>query len=468
MPFITLTSGLTIKVPTLGTRNWGTTIFTDTWTKISQHAHTGSPDGNQITASGIAAGTITTTQIANDTILNEDINSAAAIAYSKLALTDSIVNADVNSAAAIDYSKLALTDSIVNADVNSAAAIAYSKLALTDSIVNADVNTAAAIVYSKLALTDSIVNADINSAAAIAYSKLAIADSDLTIAKTSGLQAALDSKLGDSLADGKVWIGNVSNLPIEITLSGDVTVSNAGVTTIGAATVTNTMLAGSIDDSKLNTITTTNKVSGSAIQLQVNKGITDSTGLGLLLDGATLSVGASGLKVNLITNTEVDNAAGIAYSKLALTDSIVNADVNSAAAIVYSKLALTNSIITGDIVDNNITSGKIALNLALGNASTLTPAGTTETLNFDLGNNQIIDLGSASGDVTLTLSNPQTGAKYIILVIQGVTPRDLIWPAACLWPQGQKPIINTASETHKIELFYNGTNYFGDWNVNYS
>ncbi|MCG2726314.1 MAG: hypothetical protein L6420_08715, partial [Elusimicrobia bacterium] len=35
-----------------------------------------------------------------------------------------------------------------------------------------------------------------NSAAAIAYSKLAIADADLTIAKTSGLQAALDGKVG--------------------------------------------------------------------------------------------------------------------------------------------------------------------------------------------------------------------------------------------------------------------------------
>jgi len=65
------------------------------------------------------------------------------------------------------------SDVIVNADINSAAAIAYSKLNLAGSIVNADVNASAGIAYSKLALSSSIVNADIASAAAIALSKLA-------------------------------------------------------------------------------------------------------------------------------------------------------------------------------------------------------------------------------------------------------------------------------------------------------
>lgn len=65
------------------------------------------------------------------------------------------------------------SSTIVNADVNAAAAITYGKLSLTGSIVNADINASAAIVYSKLSLTGSVVNADIASAAAIAVSKLA-------------------------------------------------------------------------------------------------------------------------------------------------------------------------------------------------------------------------------------------------------------------------------------------------------
>jgi len=64
-------------------------------------------------------------------------------------------------------------NSIVNADINSSAAIAYSKLNLAGGVVNADVSNSAAIAYSKLALTGSIVNADVAVGAAIARTKLA-------------------------------------------------------------------------------------------------------------------------------------------------------------------------------------------------------------------------------------------------------------------------------------------------------
>ena len=50
-----------------------------------------------------------------------------------------------------------------------------------------------------------------------------------------------------------------------------------------------------------------------------------------------------------ITNTEVDAAAAIAYSKLNLATSILNADIAVAAAIVYSKLSLADSILNADI-----------------------------------------------------------------------------------------------------------------------
>ena len=191
-----------------------------------------------------------------------------------------IVNADVNASAAIAYSKLALSNSIVNADVNSAAAIAYTKLALSASIVNADISGSAAIAYSKLALSASIVDADIAAGAAIAYSKLSLNNS-----------------------------------------------------------ITNADLAGSIADSKLNTITTANKVSGSAIQLTAASGLQDNTGLELKLDGSTLSKSASGVKVAVggITNTEVSASAAIAYSKLALSNSIVAGDL-TAASVTAAKL----------------------------------------------------------------------------------------------------------------------------------
>jgi hypothetical protein len=63
-----------------------------------------------------------------------------------------------------------------------------------------------------------LVNADIDAAAAIAFSKL----------------AALDS--------ANILVGNGSNVATKVAVTGDVTISNAGVTAIGSAKVTPTML----------------------------------------------------------------------------------------------------------------------------------------------------------------------------------------------------------------------------------
>lgn len=85
--------------------------------------------------------------------------------------------------------------------------------------------------------------------------------------------------LTTSLADGKIWVGNGSNVAAAVTPSGDVTIDNAGVFTIGSTKVTNDMLAGSIADSKLSQITTADKVAGSAVQLNAEGSISNDTGL---------------------------------------------------------------------------------------------------------------------------------------------------------------------------------------------
>jgi hypothetical protein len=84
---------------------------------------------------------VTSAKIADNTIVNANINSSAAIAYSKLNLATSIANSDISSSAAIAYSKLNLATSIANSDISSSAAIAYSKLNLASSITTSDLAT---------------------------------------------------------------------------------------------------------------------------------------------------------------------------------------------------------------------------------------------------------------------------------------------------------------------------------------
>jgi hypothetical protein len=127
-----------------------------------------------------------------------------------------------------------------------------------------------------------------------------------------------------------------------------------------------------------------------------------------------------------------------------------------------SDLAIT----TAKLAANSVTSPKLALNIALAQAATLTPAVTTQTIDWDTGNNQKLNLGSASGDVTVTLSNPQTGGMYRVFLIQGATPRNVLWPASVKWPQGQAPILSTTNGAIDIvELYFDGTNYYGSWDL---
>lgn len=93
----------------------------------------------QVPAAGIADGSITSAKILDGTIMNVDVNVAAAIAYAKLNLANSIVNADIAAGAAIAYAKLNLANSIVTGDI------------VNGTIVDADVNAAAALTWSKFA-----------------------------------------------------------------------------------------------------------------------------------------------------------------------------------------------------------------------------------------------------------------------------------------------------------------------------
>lgn len=106
------------------------------------------------------------------------------------------------------------------------------------TLVNANINASAAIAYSKLNLGTSIVNADISASAAIAYSKLA------------------------ALTSANILVGSAANVATSVAMTGDVTISNAGVTAITAGSIVNADVNASaaIDGSKL--VAATNSVAG--------------------------------------------------------------------------------------------------------------------------------------------------------------------------------------------------------------
>ena len=125
-------------------------------------------------------GSVTSTMIANGTIVDADINATAGISLSKLATSTAgniiVYNASGVPTAVAETGDITISDTgvtaigsgvIVNADISSSAAIDKTKISGT-AITAADTGT----VTSTMIANGTIVDADINSAAAISLSKL--------------------------------------------------------------------------------------------------------------------------------------------------------------------------------------------------------------------------------------------------------------------------------------------------------
>lgn len=109
-------------------------------------------------------------------------------------------------------------------------------------------------------------------------------------------------------------------------------------------------------------------------------------------DGA--NVFSADVNPGSLTNTQINAAAAIAYSKLNLAGSIVNADINASAAIVYSKLALTGSVTNADLA-GSIAYSKLVLSNSIVNADINSSAAVSYSkLNLA---NSVVDADIATG-----------------------------------------------------------------------
>lgn len=242
-------------------------------------------------------GTVTSTMLADGTVMNIDINASAGIAHSKLA--------DASPGQVL----LGTTTTGV----------------ITATALSGDVTITGGGVTS--IGSGVIVNADISAAAAISHSKLA------------------------SLTSGNILVGNGSNVPTAVAVTGDVTISNAGVTAIGAGVIVNADINSSaaIAHSKL-----ANATAGQVLLGTTTTGVVTATTVSgdVTINGAGVTAIGSGVIVDAdinasaaIDKTKISGTAitaadtGTVTSTMIADGTIVDADINASAAIALSKLA---------------------------------------------------------------------------------------------------------------------------------
>ena len=178
---------------------------------------------------------------------------------------------------------------------------------------------------------DGVQSAHIADAAVVSA---AIADGSVILSKLSNLSSA------------QILVGNASNRPASVSVSGDIAISNSGVTAIQALAVQTGMIADSA--------VTNGKLASSSLSVTAGNGLSgggaislgSSGALAVSADGSTISVSASGVKV-------ADGSIGATQ--------ITNASITAAelASSCVETAKLNNLAVTGaKVADNALSLGK--------------------------------------------------------------------------------------------------------------
>ena len=251
-----------------------------------------------------------------------------------------------------------------------------------------------------------------------------------------GAQKVVNSMLADdavgldelvNITDGSILIGGASDAPTEVAVTGDVTITNAGVTAIGAQKVVNSMLA---DDAvgldELVNITDGSILIGGASDAPTEVAVTGDvtiTNAGVTAIGAQkvvnsmLADDAVGLDelVNITDGSILIGGASDAPTEVAVTGDVT---ITNAGVTAIGAQKVVNSMLADDAVGLdelvNITDGSILIGgasdapteVAVTGDVTITNAGVTA-----IGAQKVVN--SMLADATIDLTSKVTGVLPI-------------------------------------------------------
>ena len=193
---------------------------------------------------------------------------------------------------------------------------------------------------------------------------------------SSGSTSTIAINAINTLADGKIYVGNASNEAIEVTPTGDVTITNAGVTAIGTSKVVTAMIATNAvtTDKITNANVTTDKIAADAVTTAKIK------------DGeiATLDIANAAITYAKIQNVAAGKVLGNFTGTAGAAQEI--ATIGTGDVVRATSPTLVTPVIGAATGTSLSVSGQLTSTVATGTAP-LVVTSTTPVANLNIGGN---------------------------------------------------------------------------------
>lgn len=208
--------------------------------------------------------------------------------------------------------------------------------------------------------------------------------------------------LSNTLQSGNVFVGSAGNIATGVPMTGDITISNTGVTAIAAGVIVNADInaAAAIAFSKLAPLASANILVGSAGNV--------ATSVAMTGDVVISNTGVTAISAGVIVNADINSGAAIAFSKLA---TLATGHIIAGNAGVATDTTVSGDITIGSTGVTAIGAGKVLLAM-LGTG--ISPAGVIKFMGQPTTTG-----GSASEAFTVTGALAASDRAFVQIVNNG-------------------------------------------------
>jgi hypothetical protein len=276
----------------------------------------------------------------------------------------------------------------------------------------------------------SIVNADISATAGIAFSKLA------------------------SLTSAQILLGDASNVVTATAVTGDITISNTGVTEISAGVIVNADINASaaIAHSKLASITAGSVLIGNVSNVPTATAITGDISID--------SSGVTAIGSGVIVNADIDASAAIEGTKIV-------AGTTSIRGTLQLTDSTSSTSTTTAATPNSVKTAYDLANAAQPKVRSVTAGATTGTLTPNSATTDLFVAEGLTGSITLAAptGTPTNGQRLMLRFKDNGTARGITWTTSSTGFRAlgiTLPTTTVAGKVTYVGCVYNTTDSFWD------